>query len=80
MGKGSNLKSLLLVEVFVEVAEVNTEALNIKSCQPRQKHCRGKAEAKCTFIELVTSAFYLPAKNAEIRGLHFFIVENTCYT
>ena len=52
MGKGSNLKSLLLVELFAEVAEVNTEALNIKSCQPRQKHCRGKAEAKCVFKEL----------------------------
>ena len=52
MGKRSNLKSLLLVEVFAEVAEANTEALNIKPCQPRQKHCRGKAEAKCTFIEL----------------------------
>ena len=43
-GEGSNLTSLLLVEVFAEVAEVNTKALNIKSCQPRQKHCRGKAE------------------------------------
>ena len=55
--KGSNFTSLLLVEVFAEVAEVaevNTEALNIKSCQSRQKHCRGKAEAK----------------NAEIRGLN----------
>ena len=39
MGKRSNLKSLLLVEVFAEVAEANTEALNIKPCQPRQKHC-----------------------------------------
>ena len=48
--KGSNFTSLLLVEIFAEVAEVNTEALNIKSCQPRQKHCRGKAEAKCIFI------------------------------
>ena len=44
--KGSNFTSLLLVEVFAEVAEVNTEALNIKSHQPQQKHCRGKAEAK----------------------------------
>ena len=52
--KWSNFTSLLLVEVFAEVAEVNTEALNIKSCQSRQKHCRGKAEAK----------------NAEIRGLN----------
>ena len=44
--------SLLLVEAFAEVVNVNTEALNIKSCQPRQKHCRRKAEAKCIFIEL----------------------------
>ena len=43
----SNLTSLLLVDVF---AEANAEALNIKSCQPRQKHCQGKAEAKCIFI------------------------------
>ena len=51
MGKGSNLKSLLLVEVFAEVAEINTEALDTKSCQPqKQKHCRGKAEAKWILI------------------------------
>ena len=48
--KGSNLTNLLLVEIFAEVADVNTEAVNIKYCQPRQKHCRGKAEAKCIFI------------------------------
>ena len=48
--KGSNLTSLLLSEVFAEVAGVNTEALNVKSCQPWQKHCQGKAEAKCIFI------------------------------
>ena len=40
LSKGSNLINLLLVEIFTEVA---TEALNIKSGQPRQKHCRGKA-------------------------------------
>ena len=48
--KGSNLTSLLLVKVFAEVAEVNTEALNIKSCQTLQKHCRGRAEAELIFI------------------------------
>ena len=48
--KGSNLTSLLLIDVFGEVAQVNAEALNIKSYQPRQKHCRGNAEAKCFFI------------------------------
>ena len=47
--KGSNVTSLLLAEVF---AEVNTQALNIKSCEPRQKHCRGKAEAESIFILL----------------------------
>ena len=45
--KGSNLASLLFVEVF---AEVKTEALNIKPCQPRPKDCRGKAEAECIFV------------------------------
>ena len=48
--KGSNLASLLFVEVFAEVAEVKTEALNIKPCQPRPKDCRGKAEAECIFV------------------------------
>ena len=43
LSKESNLINLLLVEIFTEVAKVNTEALNIKSGQPRQKHCRGKA-------------------------------------
>ena len=37
--KGSNLTSLLLIDVFAEVAEVNAEALNIKSYQPRPKNC-----------------------------------------
>ena len=48
--KGSNLTSLLLVEAFAEVAKVNVETLNIKSCQPQQKHCWGKAKAKWIFI------------------------------
>ena len=48
--KGSSLTSLLLIAVFAEVAQVNAEALNIKSYQPQQKHCRGSAEAKCIFI------------------------------
>ena len=48
--KGSNLTSLLLIDVFAEVAEVNAEALNIKFYQPWQKHCGGSAEAKCIFI------------------------------
>ena len=48
--KGSNLASSLFVEVSAEVAEVNTKTRNIKSCQTRQKHCRGKAEVKCIFI------------------------------
>ena len=32
--KGSNLTSLLLINVFAEVAEVNAKAPNIKSYQP----------------------------------------------
>ena len=32
--KGSNLTNLLLVTVFVELTEVNAEALNVKFCQP----------------------------------------------
>ena len=47
MEQRTSLTSLILIEVFAEITEVNTEALNIKSCQPRQKHYRGKAEAKC---------------------------------
>ena len=34
----------------VEDAEVNAETLNIKFYQPRQKHRRGSAKAKCVFI------------------------------
>ena len=37
-------------KVLAEVAEVNTKALNIKFCQPRQKHGWAKPEAKCIFI------------------------------
>ena len=47
--KESNFTKLL-VEVFVEVAEVNAEALNIKPCQSLQKHCGGNVEAKYIFI------------------------------
>ena len=50
--KGSNLTSLLLVDVFAEVAQVNAEALNIKSHQPWQKHFPWSAGAKCIFIKL----------------------------
>ena len=50
--KESNFTSLLLVKVFVGVADVNTKALNIKFCRPQQKHCWGKANAKCIFIKL----------------------------
>ena len=45
-----NLTSLHFVDVFAEDAELNAEALNIKSYQPWQKHCRGSAVAKCIFI------------------------------
>ena len=50
--KGSNVTSLLLVNIFAEVFQVNAEALNMKSYQPQQKHCRGSAEAKFIFIYL----------------------------
>ena len=50
LSKGSNLTSLLLIDVFSEVAQVNADALNVKSYQSRQKHWRGSAEAKCIFI------------------------------
>ena len=65
--KGSNLTSLLLVNVFADIAEVNFKALKIKSYQPSQKHCQGSAEAKCIFI-LLPRNFISDAKNAEIRG------------
>ena len=68
MEKVSNLTSLLLVEVFAKVAEVNTEALNIKSCQSRQKCCRGKAEVN-VFSYSYLGILFAAAKNAEIRGL-----------
>ena len=48
--KGSNLTGLLLASVSAEVAEVNPEALNIKSYQPGEKNCQGSAEAKCIFM------------------------------
>ena len=63
--KRSNFTSLLLVKVF---AEVNTEALNIKSCQPWQKHCSGKAKA-CIFSNSYIGILLAAAKNAEIQGL-----------
>ena len=52
--KGATLQVyfLSMFSVFAEVAQVNAEALNIKSYQPRQKHCRGSAEAKFIFIWL----------------------------
>ena len=48
--KASNLTSLLLIDVFAKVAQVNAEALNTKSYQPRQKYYQGSSEAKCIFI------------------------------
>ena len=57
--KRCNLTSLLLVVVFAEVGKVSVEVLNIKSYQPRQKHCRG------SYLGILFAA----GKNAEIRGL-----------
>ena len=58
--KWSSLTSLLLIEVFAEVAEVNAEALNIKACQCQQKLSR-KSQGKMHF-HIVTLAFYLPCQ------------------
>ena len=58
--KWSSLTSLLLIEVFAEVAEVNAEALNIKACQHQQKLSR-KSQGKMHF-HIVTLAFYLPCQ------------------
>ena len=58
--KWSSLTSLLLIEVFAEVAEVNAEALNIKACQHQQKLSK-KSQGKMHF-HIVTLAFYLPCQ------------------
>ena len=50
--KASNLTSLLLIDVFAKAAQVNAEALNIKSYQPRQKHSWESVGAKCICIYL----------------------------
>ena len=68
--KRSNLASLLLVNISAEVAKVNAKALNIKSYQPRQKYCRGSAEAKCIFTSY-HGILFAAAKNAVIRGLKY---------
>ena len=67
--KRSNLTSLLIVEVSGEVAKVNTKALNIKSYQPRQKHCRGKKSRQNLFPYSYLGILFAATKNAEIREL-----------
>ena len=57
--KGRNLTSLILVEVFAEVAKVNIEALNTKSNPARQN----------VFSYSYLGILFAVAKNAEIRGL-----------
>ena len=49
--KRSNLKSLILVDVFAEVAEVNAEA----TAKTLLRKCQGKM-----YFRIVTSTFYLP--------------------
>ena len=66
--KGSNFAGLLLVNVFAKVTKINTEALPIKSYQPRQKHCQGSAEANVFSYGYLGILFAVP-KNTEIRGL-----------
>ena len=62
--KRSNLTSLLLVDVFAEVAEVNSKARNIKSYHCRRK-CRGKM-----YFHGYLDILFAAAKNAEIQGLN----------
>ena len=62
------LYKFTLVDVLAKVAKVNAEALNTKSYQPWQKHCRGSAEAQCIFISYL-SILFGAVKNAEIWGL-----------
>ena len=66
--KGSNLTSLLLVDIFAEVAEVNAEARNTKSYQPRQKY------GKNVFSYCYLGILFAAAENAEIRGLFYIQV------
>ena len=74
--KGIILTSLLLIEVFAEVAKVNAEADDINSCQPWEKNCQGKAEAKCIFIWLPQHFICQQQKNAEIWGLKWCTFQN----
>ena len=71
--KGSNLTILCLVDVFAEVAEVNAEAFNIKSYQPRQKNCRD-VPRKNVFSHSYLGILFAAAKNAEIWGLDILIL------
>ena len=69
--KGSNLTSLLLVNVFSEVAEVNAEALNIKSYQLWQKHYRRNAEEvprKNVFSHSYLTILFVGAKMLKFEG------------
>ena len=66
--KGSNLTSLLFVNVFAEVAQVNAKSLNINSYQLREKHCRGSPRQN-VFSYSYLGILFTAAKNAEIRGL-----------
>ena len=44
--KRSKFTSLLFVNFFTEVAEVNAKAFNIDPTSLGKKHCRGSAEGK----------------------------------
>ena len=68
--KGSNLTSLLLANVFSEVAQVNAEALDIKFYQPPRKHCRGSAEVKFKGCLMA----YCPEFDSLSVNLHFSIL------
>ena len=62
------LTSLILVDVFAEVAEVNVEALNIKSYQPQQNIAE-EVPKQNVFSYSYLSILFAVAKNPKIQGL-----------
>ena len=66
--KRSNLTSLLVVDIFVKIAKVNAKALNIKSYQLQQGHCRGSAKAKSIFIKLPQHFIWCDKKCWNLRA------------
>ena len=67
--KGSNLTSLLLVDIFVEVAEANAKALNIKSYQPWKNIAEEVPRQNVFSYSYLGILFVAEKKNAQIQGL-----------